>query len=134
CGTITAAANASVFQFQGGGSESGCSSPITLLFEPGSVLQAPYFSADGAIQDNGFNCTVIDGGSNGTIVNTRSGSSGLACPGGPCQYQEGTLGVGARGSNITIKNLRVESMYVRKDSNGDESCSLHSCSGISIMQ
>jgi hypothetical protein len=108
CGTFSAGAGAdSYLQFQGSGTSS---SPITLLFESGTVLQAPYFSdVHGGIDGNGQSWIVIDGGNGGIIRNTANGTS--------LQYQEGSTLVKGFGNNSTIKNLSMLNVYVH--TNGD---------------
>ena len=65
CGVITAAAGSTAFTFNGSGASGNV---ITLKFETGAVLQAPYFGPNGgAIEVNGKSYIVIDGGVNGTI-------------------------------------------------------------------
>jgi hypothetical protein len=72
CGTITAAAAASGYMtFQAGGTSG---SPITLRFDSGASLQAPYFGANGAVYDNGQTYVTVDGNQVGTIENTLNGS------------------------------------------------------------
>src|SRR5262245_20306585 len=51
CGTFTGAANSNLLTFHGSGSNG---SPITLLFEPGTQLDAPYWAYNGgAVNTNG---------------------------------------------------------------------------------
>ena len=60
------------------GNNSGSSGNlITIRFETGAALKAPYHSSSGAIQING-SYYLIDGGSNGLIQNTLNGTSGYA--------------------------------------------------------
>jgi hypothetical protein len=111
CGTITAPAGASGFITAQGSGSSG--SPITLKFETGAILQAPYWGSNGAIYISGKSYITIDGGSNGLIRATLNGSSGGTCPGGSCANQqfigEGVLLTGA--SNIEVKNLTIGDLY-----------------------
>ena len=70
-------------------------SPITVLFEAGAIIQAPYWGSTGAINLNGKSYITLDGGTvcgkvdgptspttvcNGTIRNTLAGSTGQTCP------------------------------------------------------
>lgn len=118
--------------------------PITLQFEAGAIIQAPYWGNIGAVNLNGQSYITIDGGTvcgkvngstgpttvcNGIIRNTLAGSSGQTCPGGTCVYQfpddtYGSVLVGAsEGSNSTgleIKNLYLGPVYVRRLDNSTE--------------
>ena len=123
CGTITGGAGSNGLVFQGSGN-SGNS--ITLHFENGAVLQAPYwgsidpFSGDGgAILCNGNSYITIDGGTNGIIQNTANGS-GLT-------YQMPSagihLGLGDPCTHYEIKNLTIKHMYlhsVQDDAGGGD--------------
>ena len=107
CGTITGAAGATGLTVQGSGTSGN---PITVLFESGAVMTAPYWGLNGAINVNSKNYIVIDGGANGVIRNTANGS-GLA-------YEAGSNGVyGGGSSNITVKNLNISNICVH--ANGD---------------
>jgi len=111
CGTITGGNGATFFTFQGSGTSGN---PITLLFEPGAVLQAPYLSTAGAIVASGKSYITIDGGANGLLESTLNGSSGAACPGGPCNSQQDSIGIKiTNGANVTIQNLQVGPVYYR---------------------
>jgi hypothetical protein len=116
CGTFTESANTTVFQFQGSGT--GVNSQITLLFESGAILQAPYFAAPG----NGGSCggaicfgkrswITIDGGSNGVIQNTGNGSQ--------LGNKRGSNAIdGTVANNITVQNLTIANMYVNTQGDG----------------
>lgn len=114
CGTITVGANADGLVFQGNGA---AGSPITLLFEPGAVLQSPYFgnsvgmSGHGAIVMGwGRSYLTVDGGSNGIIQNTANGSQ--------LNYRASSTGVSMFHCNTcTVTNLQILNMYV--NTNGD---------------
>ncbi len=102
CGTITAPAGASSFlTFQGGGTNGN---PITLKFENGAVITAPYWSGP-VIVVNGSWIT-IDGGTDGTIQATANGTK-------LTYQQDNGTGVQINGSNILVENLTVANMYVR---------------------
>src|SRR4051812_41145129 len=58
CGTITGSANGTVLTFQGSGLSGA---PITLWFESGAVIQAPFCSGAGCIIANNRSYIVIDG-------------------------------------------------------------------------
>ena len=101
CGTITGSAGSNLVTVHGSGSSG---SPVTIIFDKGAVLQAPYFSASTyGINGNGAQWIVIDGGINGTIQNTANGT-GIA-------YQQASTLVGGFGSNLTVKNLSFLNVY-----------------------
>ncbi len=77
CGTFTAPAGSSGYLTFHGSGTSG--KPITLLFESGAVLTAPYWGNDpngfsGAINASGLSYITVDGGTNGTIQATSNGT------------------------------------------------------------
>lgn len=109
CGTFTGAAGASALTVRGSGASGN---PITILFEPGAQLNAPYWggfpngscpSCSGAITVNGFNYITIDGGTGGIIQNTGDGTS--------LTYQHDSLGLYLRGSNLIVRNLVIQNIY-----------------------
>ncbi len=107
CGTFVEPAGATgIFTFRGSGS---AGNPITLLFEPGAVLTAPYWGGQGSsgvIQATGLNNIVIDGGTDGQIIATANGSV-LA------NRQDSGTGVSfANISDSEVKNLTVANLYV----------------------
>jgi hypothetical protein len=108
CGTFTGASNSTLLAFQGNGSSG---SPITLTFDKGTVLEAPYWAsseggtAAGAVTCGSHSWIVIDGANTGTIENTANGSS-LA-------NQQPSTGVSCFGSNNIIKNLTISNLYVQ---------------------
>lgn len=119
CGALTASANGTILTFGWSGSSGN---PITLIFDTGATLKAPYFgSTHGAIDGNGHTFLVVDGGApcgvtgvscNGIIQNTLNGTSGGSCPGGTCTNQQGTTGIQFIGSaNSEIKNVGVYDLY-----------------------
>ena len=77
CGTITSPTGSSGLVALGSGTSS---QPITIKFEPGTILQSPYFGYNngcsslatclGGIEVYNRNYIVIDGGTNGIIQNT----------------------------------------------------------------
>jgi hypothetical protein len=109
CGTFTGAAGSTMLTVRGAGSSGN---PITILFEPGAVLTAPYWSnMDGAILSN-YDYITIDGGTSGVIQATANGTA-LA-------YQKDSFGVciGELGSSSfpahnEVRNLTIANMYVR---------------------
>lgn len=123
CGTWTGGNGAQFLVFQGNGTAGNI---ITLFFEPGAILQAPYFSGTGAIYLNNFGSyTLIDGGAtcgfvnrvavpvancNGTIRTTNNGTN--------LTFQQASDGVysglGANPTNLEIRNLVIH-LYDRVD-------------------
>lgn len=127
CGTITAAAGASGFLTAQGSGTSG--NPITVKFEPNAVVQSPNFGVNGAIDLSGRSWITVDGGGTGTIQNTLTGTSGGACPGGPCAFSTGhpliEMSSGGGASNILITNLNCWDIYMHlstSDTSGGGEC------------
>ena len=125
CGTFTAPSGADAYlQFQGSGTSGN---PITLMWESGAIVQAPYFSnVHGGIDLNGKSYVTLDGGSNGIIRNTSNGT-GLA-------YQQASSLVRTSGSNVVIKNLSMINVYVHAngDHNGGSTFGLYSYGGSNV--
>lgn len=137
CGTWTGAANSTLLTFLGDGANGNV---ITLLFEPGALMQAPYFQrAGGAINLNGHSHILIDGGvicgivngvevpvnqCNGTIQNTDDGTN--------LTYQQNSSaiygGSGINASDIEIRNL-VTKLYTRVDSHNNS----HAADGAGVF-
>jgi hypothetical protein len=112
CGTITAPPGASGFLgFHASGTNGN---PITLKFETGAILQAPYWGGGGAITTNANSWVTIDGGTNGILQATQNGTS-LA------NQQDGEGVVAEGGSDVTIQNLTISNLYVHTNSLADES-------------
>ena len=111
CGTFTETAGQTLITSQASGTSG---SPITLKFETGAVLTAPYWGGSdaGAININ-KNYIIVDGGTNGTIENTANGTS--------LTYQQTSIGVfvGYTTTNVELKNLSVLNMYIRSGTGGD---------------
>jgi hypothetical protein len=115
CGTFTFPAGTTGFTFQGSGSSG---SPITLRFESGAILQAPYFANSlggtpaGAITLGiGRSWLTVDGANTGKIQNTANGSSLTNA-----QPSSGVSGFGC--TNCTVKNLTIANLYVNVAGNG----------------
>lgn len=107
CGTITGAANSTILTIKGNGASGN---PITIKFDSGAILQAPYFSAATfGINGNGAQWVVLDGGTNGIIQNTANGTT--------LQNQQQSTMVGGFGSNFTVQNLSFQNVFTR--STGD---------------
>ncbi len=106
CGTFTAPAGSSGYlTFQGSGLSGN---PITLLFESGAVLTAPYWSGP-AVLIGAHNYVTVDGGTNGIIQATANGTD-LA------NQQDGGTGVDCGSvnmcSNVRVQNLTIADLYV----------------------
>lgn len=106
CGTFTGTAGQTMLTFHGSGT---IGNPINLLFENGTNLTAPYWSANGAINTNGNTWLVINGditnGRQGIIQNTANGT-GLA-------NQQTSRGIFADNcANCKVKNLTIANLYV----------------------
>ena len=104
CGTLS-----SSLMLSGSGADGH---PVTILFEPDAKLTAPTWSGawwgvQGAIQANGASYVVIDGGTNGLIEATESGSA---------RQHVASTGVMLSGvSHFEVKNITIRGMYVRTD-------------------
>jgi hypothetical protein len=114
CGTLTSATNSSGLQILGSGTNGN---PITIQFDSNAVLQSQQFaglSSGGGIYMNGVSYITIDGGSNGIIQNTGTGSATKTCPNGSaCAIQASSYGVFAgNSSNIEIRNLTIRDIYL----------------------
>jgi hypothetical protein len=120
CGTFNLpAGTASFLVFQGSGT---AASPITLKWETGAIVQAPYFSADhtqGAVNIGGQSYVIVDGGVNGILQNTANGT-GLA------NSSPSTLisGMSPSGAGVTIKNLAMLNVY-QQSGGTDATCSIN---------
>ena len=109
CGTFTGTAGQTMLTVQASGS---IGNPITILFESGASLQAPYWGAQyhGAIDSIGMSNIVINGGANGFIENTANGTA-LA-------NQAASQGIYvSHPTNILIENLTILAIYANGGSN-----------------
>lgn len=120
CGTFTGNPGQTLLTVQGNGT---AGHPITVMFDPGAVLQAPYWAGGefgatgGAIQViNKSYITIngdVTGGRQGIIKNTANGT-GLT-------YHNDSAGVVIWGCNTcVVENLQILNIYVSTDgdSNG----------------
>lgn len=101
-GTITNQIN---IQNQG-----NATNPITIFFEAGSKLSAPFWSnqtASAAIYDNGYSWLTIDGGGSGIIEATDNGTTNSYGHSG----QAIGIEVEQQVSGITVKNLGFKNLY-----------------------
>jgi parallel beta-helix repeat protein len=109
CGTLTGSAGSTLLTFLGSGTSS---SPITLHFETGAGLTAPYWATTGAINTNGQHYLIIDGGSNGYVTATANGTS--------LGHEQDTKGLSVGGCvGCIVRNLTVSNMYVHTGSSSD---------------
>jgi hypothetical protein len=109
CGTFTGAAGSTMLTIQGAGASGN---PVTVLFEGGAQLNAPYWSPNGAIYCAGFNYITVDGGASSVIQNTADGTT-LA-------YQMNSTGVDFEGCDHSeIRNLNVQNIYVHSGTGSD---------------
>ncbi len=112
CGTFTGAAGSTMLTIQGSGASG---SPVTILFESGAQLNAPYWGGDpfgggpGAITCRGQSYVTIDGGMNGIVQNTANGT-GLA-------NQVASTGVFVSSCpHFTVQgHLTIQNIYVSSD-------------------
>ncbi len=119
CGTISLPAGATAFTFQGSGSSG---SPVTLYFESGASLTSPNFNSSSGAIIVGSSWAVVDGGTNGSIQNSLTGTSGGACPGGTCSYNSSGEFIYVNGaSNVTIQNLSLGVLYDHLSAGDDNS-------------
>lgn len=108
CGTISGDPGAQLLKPRGNGAEGN---PVTIKFDTGAILEAPYFAASpnggcgGAICLYGLSYYTVDGQNTGTIQNTANGS-GLA-------YQRNSEGIeGYNCNHCTVENLTIANIYV----------------------
>lgn len=103
CGTFAGTAGSTMLAPPNGGSAGNI---LTVLFEPGAVLSAPYWGSAtaGAVNIVGKGYVTIDGGTNGVIKNTANGTART--------YRQPSQGIFISNSNnIEIKNLTIQSIY-----------------------
>jgi hypothetical protein len=101
CGTFTAAAGATNYFATQGNGASG--SPVTILFESGANLTAPYWGGPAIYVANNY--ITIDGRGTGIIQATANGTGLTYQQGGAC-----IQGYGA--SNFLVQNLTCANIYV----------------------
>jgi hypothetical protein len=102
CGTFNGAAGSTLLSFQGSGANGR---PVTLFFESGTQLNAPYWSGSGAISTGGKSFITIDGGGNGVVQNTANGDQL------PNRQISALINAYSCGS-CTIQNLSLANVYV----------------------
>ncbi|HKT47028.1 MAG TPA: choice-of-anchor Q domain-containing protein [Candidatus Acidoferrales bacterium] len=108
CGRFNGTAGEQLLAVRGSGT---AGHPITIKFENGAALFAPYWSPQGAISANNLSYITVDGGANGVIQNTANGT-GLA-------YHQNSRAIYMMGcANCTVQHLTMANIYVRR-SNSD---------------
>ncbi len=103
CGTFTGKPGQQLLIVRGNGTSS---SPITVKFETNAILQAPYWSSQGAIYEGNRSYIVIDGGTNGLIKNTANGT-------GRAYVQQSRAIYAPSCTGCVVKNLTIADIYVR---------------------
>lgn len=119
CGTFTGTGGATMLTTQGSGSSGN---PITIKFEPGSGLTAPYWgsSINGAINVL-HNYITIDGGGNGTatsVIGAGSGASSIVSTANGDSLANSQASIGIAGTNcdhVVIKNFIVGPIYIHTE-------------------
>ena len=130
CGTITGSSGSTIITAPASGSSG---SPITLMFEPGASMTAPYWAGStdgegpGAITISGSSYITIDGSNSNTPCGYVNGSE-VACNGSILATANGThlanqqnsTGIYiVNSSNIEIRNLKIAGMYINDSSTSD---------------
>lgn len=106
CGTFSGTAGTTMLTIQGNG-RSG--SPITIRLENGATLASPAWPWGGAINITRKSYITIDGGTSGTIQNTKNGSS--------LTYHQPSNGILVSDSDhVVIKNLTIRDIYANEGS------------------
>jgi len=111
CGTITSRVSPGVSGSAG--------NVITIIFETNSKISMTSCGSTGCLDLAGLTYITVDGGSNGIIEATGSGS---AFCGGACGDSIGIYGRSGMG-HVEIKNLAINNMYVHNsasDNNGND--------------
>jgi hypothetical protein len=108
CGTIIGSAGEQLLAPKGNGTPGN---PVTIKFDTGAILEAPYFAPSpnggcgGAICLYGLSYYTVDGQNTGTIENTDNGSS--------LSYRQSSEAIeGFNCTNCTIENLTIANIYV----------------------
>lgn len=105
CGTVSNTAGTTVIGINASGTSGN---PITLVWENGAIVEAPYCAGSGSggcIDLEGHSYITLNGGTNGIIEDTANGT-GLT-------YQQASVAIqGNSSGNITIENLTIENIYV----------------------
>jgi hypothetical protein len=117
CGTFTGTGGTnSAITFLGAGTSGN---PVTFKFDVNAVMTSPYWgsSSTGAITCNGYGYVVVDGGTNGAIMNTANGTA-LA-------NHQSSYGVYFQNCpNSEIKNLAITGIYANQGYTSANNCTL----------
>jgi hypothetical protein len=126
CGTFTASAGTSgLLQFQGNGS---AGSPVTLYFETGAQLSAPYWGQKGAIYDGSGSYITVNGGTNGLIQATACGTGLTDCQTAADPQTTGIYFTSC--SSCVVENLTISDIYVHTTANITGGCAAGGNSGM----
>lgn len=107
CGTITGTTNTTLLTISQSGSSGNV---ISLIFDTGALLSAPYWGLTGAVAIAG-NFILIDGGANGTITATANGTSlSNPCSSGANCNSKGIYMASVH--DIEVRNLIISNIYV----------------------
>src|ERR1035441_5405250 len=84
CGTISVSAGTNIITARASGSSGN---PITIKWEPGAILQAPYFGtgSKAGIVLSGYNYITLNGGNTGNATGTTPGTPPASWTGGVLQ-------------------------------------------------
>ena len=103
CGTFTGAAGSTMLTVPNG----SVGNTLTVLFEPGALLTAPYWGTNGAIYvPSAHSYILVDGGSSGIIQDTANGDS-LAN-----QQASNGIYIASGAHDIEVRGLTIKNQYV----------------------
>lgn len=121
CGVWTGTAGQNFLVAKGSGTSGN---PVTIKFETGAALEAPYFDTSaGAIFVPSLSYIVIDGGTNGLVEDTLNGTPGFTCPAGACLYQQSNQVIQMNPcDHCEVKNLTIGPIYEHQDCETLVSC------------
>src|SRR2546423_890143 len=102
CGTFTGTANKQLLLVQGSGTSTA---RITIKFETGAILTAPYWSSLGAIRMDNRSYITVDGGGTGIIRNTDNGT-------GLTYHAQSRAIYAAYCTGCTVQNITIANLYV----------------------
>ena len=137
CGALTVSSGGAGLTVLGSGTSSN---PITILFDSGASLQAPYIGGSdtacpgpecvGGITIDGHDYIVVDGGTNGQIFSTANGTK--------LSNHQDAVGIALQNcAGCVIRNLNVHDIYDHvdgTDSNGDGSADITVMGTIANLQ
>jgi hypothetical protein len=120
CGTFTGTAGSAWLTTQAAGSEGN---PITILFESGAIMSAPYWGTNDGTNPTGgaitlaHSYTAVDGGTNGIIENTASGT-GLTYSGASAPITGGVV-ITTCSTTCEVRNLTIRKVYLKTPYSAD---------------